>query len=181
MVPRTGLEPARLAPLPPQGSVYTNFTTWAYFLALLLRCSRYRRNVPGSRRGIVLDSRHLVNCFCRDIRSRNFSCILHRHIDKACTGRMIFRNHRQRQAGREKNRGEYRRRARQHIAGTAATEQGLRCAGAERCAHIGAFALLDQHQTDNAQRCQHMKNYNQCFHNSLYRRSADRDKFLSIE
>src|SRR5690606_21674453 len=39
MVPRTGLEPARLAPLPPQGSVYTNFTTWAYLLCFLLYCA----------------------------------------------------------------------------------------------------------------------------------------------
>jgi hypothetical protein len=28
-VPRTGLEPAHLAELPPQSSVSTNFTTWA--------------------------------------------------------------------------------------------------------------------------------------------------------
>jgi hypothetical protein len=30
LVPRTGLEPAHLAALPPQSSVSTNFTTWAY-------------------------------------------------------------------------------------------------------------------------------------------------------
>ena len=29
MVPKVGLEPTRLSPLPPQGSVYTNFTTSA--------------------------------------------------------------------------------------------------------------------------------------------------------
>ncbi len=29
MVPRAGLEPAQLAPLPPQDSVSTNSTTWA--------------------------------------------------------------------------------------------------------------------------------------------------------
>jgi hypothetical protein len=29
LVPRTGLEPAHLAKLPPQSSVSTNFTTWA--------------------------------------------------------------------------------------------------------------------------------------------------------
>ena len=29
MVPRTGLEPAQLSPLPPQGSASTNFATWA--------------------------------------------------------------------------------------------------------------------------------------------------------
>ena len=29
MVPKAGLEPARLAPLPPQDSVSTNSTTWA--------------------------------------------------------------------------------------------------------------------------------------------------------
>ena len=29
LVPRRGLEPPRLSALPPQGSVYTNFTTWA--------------------------------------------------------------------------------------------------------------------------------------------------------
>ena len=30
MVPKTGLEPARLAALPPQGSASTNFATWAH-------------------------------------------------------------------------------------------------------------------------------------------------------
>jgi|APTNR8051073442_1049403.scaffolds.fasta_scaffold00511_21 hypothetical protein len=30
VVPRTGLEPAHLAALPPQSSVSTNFTTWAF-------------------------------------------------------------------------------------------------------------------------------------------------------
>ncbi len=29
MVPKAGLEPARLTPLPPQDSVSTNSTTWA--------------------------------------------------------------------------------------------------------------------------------------------------------
>ena len=29
LVPKAGLEPARLAPLPPQDSVSTNSTTWA--------------------------------------------------------------------------------------------------------------------------------------------------------
>jgi hypothetical protein len=28
-VPKAGLEPAQLSPLPPQGSVSTNSTTWA--------------------------------------------------------------------------------------------------------------------------------------------------------
>ena len=32
MVPKAGLEPARLSPLPPQDSVSTNSTTWAIFL-----------------------------------------------------------------------------------------------------------------------------------------------------
>ena len=35
MVPKAGLEPARLAPLPPQDSVSTNSTTWAIFLRML--------------------------------------------------------------------------------------------------------------------------------------------------
>ncbi len=37
MVPETGLEPARIAPLPPQGNVSTNFTTPAleHFILLL--------------------------------------------------------------------------------------------------------------------------------------------------
>ena|GEM_PF-641967 len=30
MVPKAGLEPAQLSPLPPQDSVSTNSTTWAY-------------------------------------------------------------------------------------------------------------------------------------------------------
>jgi hypothetical protein len=29
-VPKAGLEPAQLSPLPPQDSVSTNFTTWAF-------------------------------------------------------------------------------------------------------------------------------------------------------
>ncbi len=37
MVPRAGLEPARLTPLPPQDSVSTNSTTWAYSLIDLLQ------------------------------------------------------------------------------------------------------------------------------------------------
>ena len=36
MVPRAGLEPARLSSLPPQDSVSTNSTTWALFLFRLL-------------------------------------------------------------------------------------------------------------------------------------------------
>ena len=35
MVPRTGFEPAHLAALPPQSSVSTNFTTWAFELSIL--------------------------------------------------------------------------------------------------------------------------------------------------
>ena len=33
MVPKAGLEPAQLSPLPPQGSVSTNSTTWALTLS----------------------------------------------------------------------------------------------------------------------------------------------------
>ena len=35
MVPKAGLEPARLSPLPPQDSVSTNSTTWAIFVGIL--------------------------------------------------------------------------------------------------------------------------------------------------
>ena len=35
MVPKAGLEPARLSPLPPQDSVSTNSTTWAIFVRML--------------------------------------------------------------------------------------------------------------------------------------------------
>jgi len=35
MVPKAGLEPAQLPPLPPQDSVSTNSTTWAYIILTL--------------------------------------------------------------------------------------------------------------------------------------------------
>jgi hypothetical protein len=35
MVPKAGLEPAQLSPLPPQDSVSTNSTTWAYIILTL--------------------------------------------------------------------------------------------------------------------------------------------------
>ena len=37
MVPKAGLEPARLSPLPPQDSVSTNSTTWAIIIVLVER------------------------------------------------------------------------------------------------------------------------------------------------
>ena len=37
MVPKAGLEPARLSPLPPQDSVSTNSTTWAFSRFLFKR------------------------------------------------------------------------------------------------------------------------------------------------
>ena len=36
LVPKAGLEPARLSPLPPQDSVSTNSTTWAFFDFILV-------------------------------------------------------------------------------------------------------------------------------------------------
>ena len=44
LVPRAGLEPAQLSPLPPQDSVSTNFTTWA-------KCSPVRYPVPWLKPG----------------------------------------------------------------------------------------------------------------------------------
>ena len=37
MVPKAGLEPARLSPLPPQDSVSTNSTTWAIIFDVAIR------------------------------------------------------------------------------------------------------------------------------------------------
>lgn len=41
LVPRRGLEPPRLAAHPPQGCVYTNFTTWAFIS--LMRLAHYTK------------------------------------------------------------------------------------------------------------------------------------------
>ncbi len=41
MVPKAGFEPARLSPLPPQGSVSTNFTTSATRIETTLDVGRY--------------------------------------------------------------------------------------------------------------------------------------------
>ncbi len=40
MVPRAGFEPAQLSPLPPQDSVSTNSTTWAFFMLQLFSTNR---------------------------------------------------------------------------------------------------------------------------------------------
>jgi hypothetical protein len=45
-VPKVGLEPTRLAPLPPQGSVYTNFTTSAAKV-FVLRYFEWREELSG--------------------------------------------------------------------------------------------------------------------------------------
>ncbi len=40
-VPRTGLEPASLAALPPQGSEFTNFSTWALICRIVFIAKDY--------------------------------------------------------------------------------------------------------------------------------------------
>ena len=72
MVPKAGLEPARLTPLPPQDSVSTNSTTWANTVCLLLAGRGYRNfigrlallygwHVRGSRHiGVSVCSRDIV-------------------------------------------------------------------------------------------------------------------------
>ena len=53
LVPKAGLEPARLTSLPPQDSVSTNSTTWALFIAVLnLKVCIFRRFFGGSCRHI---------------------------------------------------------------------------------------------------------------------------------
>ena len=46
MVPKAGLEPARLSPLPPQDSVSTNSTTWAKHCFMLPIAQYQAREYP---------------------------------------------------------------------------------------------------------------------------------------
>lgn len=52
LVPRRGLEPPRIAPLPPQGSAFTNYATWA------LLCQCFTKDFPTIR-----NARSIFNLF----------------------------------------------------------------------------------------------------------------------
>lgn len=53
MVPKAGLEPARLTPLPPQDSVSTNSTTWAKTFSY--QSSESQQNVAEENYGPAID------------------------------------------------------------------------------------------------------------------------------
>ena len=57
MVPKAGLEPARLTPLPPQDSVSTNSTTWAknFLTKHTRKPTRARKNVAEENYGSAIN------------------------------------------------------------------------------------------------------------------------------
>ena len=76
-------------------------------------------------------------------------------VEHAAAGRRprpVVRGVRQRQRADEEDRGADRRRARQEVGAAGGAEQAARGAAAERRAHVGALAVLDQHQADHHQR-----------------------------
>src|SRR5210317_626519 len=77
MVPKAGLEPARLPSLPPQDSVSTNSTTWAITIAtsgpITVRGSFTRTLIRGFRVGVFY-RRQITGIFlCRRLRNHGIN------------------------------------------------------------------------------------------------------------
>src|SRR4051812_12478511 len=155
LVPTSRLELLRLfRPPAPQAGVSTNFTTWAFnselspkkllrHLPLVQRRRRFRH--VGSR---LLGFRLFL------LRLRRLRLLAADGVDHAAAllGRLARRHVGEREAEREKDRGENRGRARKEVRRAGGAEQAARGAAAEARAHVGALAVLEQHETDDAER-----------------------------
>src|SRR5690606_4290689 len=101
------------------------------------------RQVTCSRGSIFLYRRDLVNRSGARLH-RNLHHSRHRQIDDARLLRLVSGQYGQRQTAGKKQRGENGSSASKRIAATSPTEQSLRTATSERCAHIGTLALLNK-------------------------------------
>jgi len=73
---------------------------------------------------------------------------------------MMIADECQRKSGRKKDRGGDAGRLRQEVGRTRGAEQAARRARTERSPHICPFAVLQQNQTDDSQRREHLNDNN---------------------
>jgi hypothetical protein len=159
LVPSARLELAQLSPLPPQDSVSTNFTTTAVTKksfcrslrnVLLRRCWRCRRSrCPGCWR-CLFRSAFFLRCI---VGFRRRAHALH---DAARYARRFRRVIRKRDARRKKHRCRNGSGAAQKVRRSRRTKYATGRATAECSAHVGPFTLLQEHEHDERDRCQHV-------------------------
>src|SRR5256885_220061 len=169
---------------PPRSTLFP-YTTLFRSLALYLRCkdsayrtiSRFYSEKPsdpedrglcsklfrgdlgsafstGSRRLACSRSRHFASS-ARGRRSRSRDgCGTFQHAARADGTRIAQIG--QRQRGHEEHRGQACRGARQEVGAAGGTEQAAGAAAAERGAHVGTLAVLNQDQADHAESRQHL-------------------------
>ncbi len=179
MVPMAGLEPARLAPLPPQDSVSTNSTTSACFnnhfysrfdraasafsLADRRSAAQPRRRpaaVAGRlrarrRHGRIIGRRQRGRADRLGARARHGETLHRAALFQARCGRWL-RQIRQRQAGHEEQRRQHARHRDRNDAEPRAPNTVPEAPAPKRRAGIGALASLQQHQADDGHRQQHV-------------------------
>src|SRR4051812_48045518 len=171
LVPTSRLELLRLfRPLAPQASVSTNFTTWARNAKLsskkslrhlfVRRCRRRRgRRLRRRWRGRSWNARLFRRRGRLGGRRGLLLLAIANHVDHAAAflGRATRRRVCKRQAQHEEDCGEHACRARQEIRRAGGAEQTAGGAAAEAGAHVGALAVLEQHEADDRKRDEHMK------------------------
>src|SRR5260221_945322 len=166
LVPTSRLELLRLfRPPAPQAGVSTNFTTWARIRnylpksnsgtllrdVLVFRALRGRGFLTARVRGSARSDRRGV--FLRGSRGlRLLDAIDH----AARFARRIGRDPGEDEAQDEEHRGEHRGGARQEVRRAGRPEEARGGAAAEARAHVGALAVLEQHQADDCQRHYHV-------------------------
>ena len=163
------LELIRPKSLPPQDSVYTNFTTSALPQPAggqIEESSLSRRRCQTRSPGNILRLRIWI---CRDFallnttrrrrwNRRRFYRILHHTASRFWrAGSEIG----QRKAGRKEDRGQHRGGATEEIRRTRGAEKAARSTAPEGGTHVGTLAVLHQHKADHTDRRQdvHRQNY----------------------
>src|SRR5436190_2051226 len=156
MVPSKRLELLRLSALPPQDSVSTNSTTTAFGTLAL------RQTLIRDLRGFLRGRR------CRGSwrRGLHFALLVHGGFDPrghaARPGRRRIIS--ESEAGCEEDRCQHRRRTREEVGRARRAEEAARGAAAERRAHVGALAVLQQHEDDDAARGEHVQGEYESLH-----------------
>src|SRR4051812_15953405 len=164
MVPSKRLELLRLSAPPPQDGVSTNSTTTATALMLMPIKNSLLRDLRGLFRGSP------GRRWCRGSGRRRFGVFRHRCIEVL---RDAARLGRRREIGEPQARGEeYSREdgrgARQEVRGARGAEQAARRAAAERGAHVGALAMLQEHEGHDADRGEDMENQDYRLHRNPF-------------
>src|SRR5574340_123524 len=161
LVPMSRLELLRLSPPPPQDGVSTNFTTSAIETCLRHRPQPLIRDLPSLRAGAAR-GRGALGTTRRNHRPRLRFLGFHDAHRLILLAGKIGQPH----AGEEKYRRQNGRGPAQEIGRAARTEQAAGRAAAKGGAHVGALAVLHQHQADHGHRNDAMNNPNNRFHTS---------------